>query len=919
MRINGLSSHGIPTEILAVLRKRGIEELTDCQRLAIESGVLRGESVVVSAPTSAGKTLIGELVTAKNAESGLTIMLVSHKALARQIYDVFQKWYVEDTVSPLLKPGILTGDVDTVRGAWSRFHFIVTTYEKLYATLTASDQSLGNLLTVVADELQTLGLQGRGEVFELLLTRLIAGAKEQPQIIALSATTPNSSALADWLNAGHVRIEERHPPLEQEIWLPGRRLIYRAGADGPDEVRLPLRHPSLGKVVRWLFDNSLGPVAVMATTKPNANKYAKEIADLRPVDHDLPDDIVNEFRAYTDAEETTEAIVELLRRGVGLHHADLPPEQRAVVERAYYEQHLKVIVATPTLVAGVNLPIRTVVYPELTRWNPQGESYIALDEYVNGAGRAGRLGLHEKGTVVMLADSVADARRIERRFVFGEPSAVESQLEERTDEFLLLHLLSIMGRGSLQDLAALASKTFWGYERKLSQNPALVDAQAKKFSKSIQSGELSECWEFDGKVVFLSPIGRAIVQSGLEPADVVQAYDELKRFHKEAAEPSAVIELLCRMCASPCMESMLPYSAQKRMRWASGLRDLIEGYFPNKQRAMSLQLVMAGHALLASKEQEIPYFPAAQMRTHRTERERACGRLAHLLRAACMVADAEQPANFESTIRRIQTLTDQLEFQVSAQAVPVARLFAQHRVPYVGPARITKLAEVTGGEIGRIAQLEDKQLASAVGSKQVVPVRVAVVAFLEGLTKEQAERQLAEAGEHSDLYKIIEPVLRLRGEKFEEPTKMLLNALGWKVDVVDRDGSEPKPDLTGTDRDGVAVIVECKTSERLAGEVSRKEAFDVRRKVPSGFNGHVYTVGRPTFAEAGVEQALKQRDEWPYVRLVTGGALVELLLAIRLRGLPQVTASTLLRSFVHFDVARVRHEEQLSRAASQRL
>lgn len=140
--------------------------------------------------------------------------------------------------------------------------------------------------------------------------------------------------------------------------------------------------------------------------------------------------------------------------------------------------------------------------------------------------------------------------------------------------------------------------------------------------------------------------------------------------------------------------------------------------------------------------------------------------------------------------------------------------------------------------------------------------------------------------------------------------KRLLNALGWQVDTVDQDGTRAKVDLEGTDDLGTPVLVECKTTDDLAGEVSRSGAFDVVRKVPKGFAGHVYTVGRPTFADSGVEHALKKREQWPYVRMVTAGALVELLLGVKLRGVPQEAACGVLRRFTHVGVARVRDEER---------
>jgi len=914
MKTDQLAAHGVPREVVSILDRRGIRELTAAQRRAVEAGVLAGKNVVVSAPTSAGKTLIGELVAAKTAATGLTVFLVSHKALARQVFDLVNRWYVDHAGTPFLKAGILTGDADTVRGDWGPFHFVVATYEKLYWNLGAQPATLRNLRVVVADELQTLGHENRGQVFELLLARLIGRTERRPQIVGLSATAPNSAVLAEWLDAEHIHVAERVPPLEQEIWLPGRRLVYREDVDEPDESRLPLGHLTAGNCARWLLDNGLGPVAVMATTKPRVDEYAAEIAAVSPVDHDLPESVIDEFRAHGDGEDTTDRCIEYLRRGVGVHYANLSPGQRDVVERAFRAQQLKVIVATPTIVAGVNLPIRTVVYPQVTRWSPQGDVEIPLDEYLNGAGRAGRLGLHDAGTVVMWSDSIAGARRLAARFVFGELPSVESRLEERSEGFLLLHILGILGKGQMADLATLASGTLWGHERKFATKAALRAGQAGRFSRVVDGEDLAECWLRDGDHISLSAIGYALVRTGMEPREPLEAYVEFKRFHAGAC---GIVELLCRMCLADCMADALPYSAKMRDRWASALRPVLEGHLPSGQFVTNRQIVMFGHLLLATKELELPDYPATPMRNHRAEREGACARLAHLLRGTCSLAEAENAAQYETTVERVRVLADQLDLKVSSVAVPIARVLTQNRVPHVGIGRITKLAEAVDGEVGRVLKLEDGQLAKAVGPKQVAGVREAVIDYLHGLTKERSARQLAESKSSPELHGVVEPVLRLSGERFETPAKALLNALGWNVDTVEQDGTEPRVDLEGVDDLGNAVLVECKTADDRAGEVSRSDALVASKKVPAGFDGYVYTLGRPTFADSGVEYALKTRDQWPHVRLVTAGALVELLLSVEIRGVPREVACDVLRRFFHVGVARVLEQER-HRALNER-
>jgi ATP-dependent DNA helicase len=906
MDVNELSAKGLDPAIAQLLRARGITRLNDMQVGAVEAGLLSGENILVSAPTSAGKTLVGELAAARHAGTGLTVFLCSHKALASQVHGIFATRYLLKG-TPYLKAGILTGDLDTVRGEWARFDVVVATYEKLYNEIVGGGRSLQRLRAVVVDEVQIVGEEERGPTLELLLARL-RRRSGSPQIVGLSATVPNFRMLSDWLDATPVRWAVRTPPLEHEIWVPNERHVFRNGSSEPERLRHSVDVTDTAQVVGHVLEHGGGPLAIMAMTRPAASQYAEQLAETRPTSERIPHDVLDEFRGMGRDPELTERLCACLMKGIGVHHADLTPEQRRVVEDAFSAGHLDILVATPTLVAGVNLPIRTVVYPKLVRWNGSEETPISRSEYTNGAGRAGRQGMHEAGTSVMLAESLAVAREL-RSYVGEDCDPVVSRLGDRTREYRFLHILMGSPDAAVGDLASVAEGTLWARENGyggLGEGRASLEGQLRETLGDERWGRL---WTVDADSISPTRMGRAVAASGLEPAEALEALEALRRFEArlQAGETAteAVRHFVATLCTGAGMNAWLPYPSQRTRRLAGELSQALENVLPGDLWT-ACNLVAAAQALAAIGDDSIPAGLMARMAPDRAVRTRVSERLAWLTAAACAMAEGAAPAASEASVALLELLADQLKFQVEARAVPIERLFAAQPVRHVGPAKRLKLVDLVGQEVGEILTLQDGALRRAVGERQVEGVRRAALSYLDGLTREQSARQLAEAEADPATHAVVRDLLRLSGTAFHAPVETALRSLGWNLRVIAETGSEAKADLDGNADDGASVVIECKTTENLAGEISAREALDVTRKVTTIFEGHVLTIGRPVFSAAAIERVVHHQG--PRVRLVTAGAVVELLLACRLRGLPPTEAGAMLRRFAHIDVSRVRAE-----------
>ncbi len=400
------------------------------QRKALDA-IFSGRSVVVAAPTGAGKTLVADFAIEQALSQDRRVVYTSPiKALSNQKYRDFREEYGEEAV------GLMTGDVTLQPDA----PLLIMTTEIFRNTIFEDPARLHGFDFVIFDEVHYIDDRDRGTVWE----EAIIYAPPHIRIVGLSATVPNVAQFAAWIEQVRelpvdVIIEEERPvPLTHKIWIPGR------GPRGLDEVKRYFieigklsdrrrnrggkhhrqeRRPNRRTVARTLeragddlvdhlTKRDLLPAIYFCFSRRDVESLARRHAsrDLLTLDKRdqmlaLFDDLATRYEV-TDREET-QFLRSMAARGVLFHHAGMLPIDKEIVERLFNSGLVRLLFATETFALGVNMPARTVCFHALSKYNGIAFGPLLAREYWQMAGRAGRQGIDTKGWVFALLDETS--------------------------------------------------------------------------------------------------------------------------------------------------------------------------------------------------------------------------------------------------------------------------------------------------------------------------------------------------------------------------------------------------------------------------------------------------------------------------------------------------------------------------------
>jgi ATP-dependent RNA helicase DOB1 len=405
--------------------------------------ISRNESVLVAAHTSAGKTVVAEYAIAQSLREGQRVIYTSPiKALSNQKY--------RDLSEEFGDVGLMTGDITINPTATC----LVMTTEILRSMLYRGSEIMREVAWVIYDEVHYMRDKERGVVWEESIILL----PHKVRFVFLSATIPNAKQFVDWIAKIHLQpchvvyTNYRPTPLQHYVFAAGGDGLHlvvdekgkfreknfqkamaalQGGKDMEDAIAEAVGNSGNGKrkrkrggggngrggntdlhrIVKLVMERNLDPVIVFSFSKKDCEKFALELNR-----EDYTDDVEKDLitQVYNNAIESlgeddrklpqVEALLPLLKKGIGIHHGGLLPILKEIVEILFSEGLIKALFATETFAIGINMPAKTVVFTNTRKWDGTDFRWVTSGEYIQMSGRAGRRGKDDRGIVIQMMD-----------------------------------------------------------------------------------------------------------------------------------------------------------------------------------------------------------------------------------------------------------------------------------------------------------------------------------------------------------------------------------------------------------------------------------------------------------------------------------------------------------------------------------
>ena len=450
-----------------------IKEFNPAQKAVIESGYLDdNENYIISIPTASGKTVLGVLAALKTIiNGGKAVYAAPLLSIQNEKIKEFKKF--EDY-------GISVGKHP------SSSDLSVMVFESFDALTRFSWNSLLEVDTLIIDEFHMIGEYSRGPTLESAITRAKI-INPGMRIIALSATLQNIDEIEQWLESKTITHDYRPVPLNKEV-LDAEMF----GTKNKNDVIVKI----LEKAIE---DNSqaLSFVSTRRFTESLSTYVAKKISkkitkEQRKKFKEVSDKLLEIPKKKGSLPTTTcVKLAESAEKGVVFHHAGLFNEQKEIIEDEFREGNILMIAATPSLMYGVNLPSKSVVIRDYTRWTSNGPANIPVFDYEQMSGRAGRPQYDSEGHSYLIAKTMDEAYDLKERYVNGEVEPTNSKLVDNKDA-IFKQIIAQISSGlskNIDELSDFFNETLYGFQ--MQNNPSM-----SMFAEDSIKWEIESALEF---------------------------------------------------------------------------------------------------------------------------------------------------------------------------------------------------------------------------------------------------------------------------------------------------------------------------------------------------------------------------------------------------------------------------------------
>ncbi len=512
----------LPDAAIEFLKSQGYKKLYPPQADSIKSGLLDGKSILVSAPTASGKTLIAMLamINYLSKNNGKVIYLSPLRALAAEKFSEFKK-LEKVALGKKVKVGISTGDYENIEKNLENSNVLILTNEKMDSIIRHGTEWVEEIGLVIADEVHLIGDENRGPTLEMILTQLKL-LETNPQIVGLSATITNSDEIADWLNCKLVKNDWRPVPLSEGVCDAGE-ITMNDGKVFSVERSVCGTPIDLG--VQSVKEG--GQSLIFAETRNRSKSLATKAADaisqiLEKKDLEELERTSKKILSENEHTELIKTLAFLVKKGVAFHHAGLNQNCRQTIETEFRKGTIKLLSSTPTLAAGVNLPARRVVISSINRYNAKvgANRPISILEYKQLCGRAGRPQYDDYGEAIIVGNG--NTEDLIDYYINGEPEPIISKITD--DKSLRTHILSVVVThpGIKKDeILEFFLQTLGGLQSRKPTIKFAIDISLRFLSSEyllIKKGERYAATEFGKKtsMLYIDPLTATYFRDAIE-------------------------------------------------------------------------------------------------------------------------------------------------------------------------------------------------------------------------------------------------------------------------------------------------------------------------------------------------------------------------------------------------------------------
>jgi len=512
----------LPESAIEFLKSEGLTKLYPPQAESVKAGLLKGKSVLVSAPTASGKTLIATLaiISYLSKNKGKVIYLSPLRALASEKFIEFKK-LEQLSIGNKIKVGISTGDFDNVEKKLEKNNILILTNEKMDSIIRRGAEWIDEIGLVISDEIHLIGDESRGPTLEMVLTQL-KRLEPKPQILGLSATITNSDELANWLGCKLVENTWRPVPLSEGVHDGGVVTM----SDGTTfDVDNTIRGTPIDLGVQCVQEG--GQSLIFAETRARSKSLATKAMDV--IEQFLEkkelvelEKISKKILATNEHTDLVKTLALLVKKGVGFHHAGLNQTCRQIIETEFRKGTIKLLSSTPTLAAGVNLPARRVVISNINRYNAKvgANRPISILEYKQLCGRAGRPQYDKYGESIVVGKG--NGEEIIEHYIKGEPEPIESKITD--DKSLRTHILSVIVTNpgiKKEEILDFFLQTLGGLQSRKATIKFAIDIALRFLSSEfliIKKGERYAATEFGKKtsMLYIDPLTATLFRDSIE-------------------------------------------------------------------------------------------------------------------------------------------------------------------------------------------------------------------------------------------------------------------------------------------------------------------------------------------------------------------------------------------------------------------